>query len=172
MRPQGTPQQLEKRRLLAIRLLKEGKKPAVVARWVGASKSSVSRWREMYRKKGRNGLRPKPIPGRPPRLSKTQKSRLAGWLLQSPLAHGYTTDIWTLKRVARLIEDRLDVHYHPSHVWRLLTDMDWSCQKPRKRARERNEKAIAHWQRYVWPQIKRGPRVEPLAWYSSMKADS
>lgn len=159
MRPQGTPQQLEKRRLLAVRLLKEGKKPSVVARWLGASKSSVSRWCETYRDEGRNGLRPKPIPGRPPRLNEAQKASLVGWLLQSPLAYGYNTDIWTLKRVAGLIEDRLHVRYHPNHVWRLLTEMDWSCQKPEKRARERDEEAIAHWKRYVWPHIKKGPQV-------------
>lgn len=159
MRPQGTPQQLEKRRLLALRLLNEGKTPSFVARSLGASKSSVSRWRGIYREKGKSGLRPKPIPGRPPRLSGTQKARLAGWLLRNPLAYGYRTDIWTLRRVAHLIEDRLRVRYHPNHVWRLLTDMDWSCQKPEKRARERDEKAIAHWKRYVWPHIKRGPQV-------------
>jgi len=159
MRPQGTPQQLEKRRLLALRLLKEGKTPSFVARSLGASKSSVSRWREVYREKGKSGLRPKPIPGRPPRLNGTQKARLAGWLLRNPLAYGYKTDIWTLRRVAHLIEDRLRVRYHPNHVWRLLTDMDWSCQKPEKLARERDEKAIAHWKRYVWPHIKKGPQV-------------
>ena len=155
MRPQGTSQQLEKRRLLALRLLEEGRKPCDVARLLGASKSSVSRWHEAYRKKGRDGLRPRPIPGRPPRLSAAQKARLAGWLLRNPLAYGYSTDIWTLKRVAHLIEDRLHIHYHPNHVWRLLTGMDWSCQKPEKRARERDESAIAHWKRYVWPHIKK-----------------
>lgn len=163
MRPQGTPQQLEKRRLLALRLLKEGKKPAFVARSLGASKSSVSRWREVYREKGRSGMRPKPIPGRPPRLSDTQKARLAGWLLRNPLAYGYNTDIWTLRRVAHLIEDRLHVRYHPNHVWRLLTGMDWSCQKPEKRARERDEKAIAHWKRYVWPHIKKRHEASRLS---------
>jgi transposase len=92
-------------------------------------------------------------------LSNAQKVKLAGWLLQNPLAYGYKTDIWTLKRIARLIEDRLHVRYHPNYVWQLLTGMDWSCQKPQQRARERDEKAIAHWKRYVWPQIKRGPQV-------------
>jgi transposase len=156
MRPQGTPQQLEKRRLQAIRLLKEGQQASIVARWLGASKSSVSRWQQAYREQGKEGLRPKPIPGRPPRLSKVQKAKLVRWLLRSPLAYGYRTDLWTLKRVAHLIEERLHVRYHPNHVWRLLADLDWSCQKPVKRARERDEKAIAHWKRYVWPHIKKG----------------
>lgn len=156
MRPQGTPQQLEKRRVQALRLLKAGKTLSSVARWLGASKSSVSRWYHAYRRKGRNGLRPKPIPGRPARLSAAQKSRLARWLSEGPLAFGYTTDLWTLKRIARLIEERVHVRYHPNHVWRLLKGMGWSCQKPETRARERDEAAIAHGKRYRWPHIKKG----------------
>jgi len=146
---------LEKRRLEALRLLKKGKNLSAVARWLGAAKSSVFRWYQAYQRKGRKGLRPRPIPGRPARLSASQKRRLARWLLQSPLAFGYQTDLWTLKRIARLIEDRLQVRYHPNHVWRLLTGMGWSCQKPEKRARERDERAIAHWKRYRWPHIKK-----------------
>ena len=155
MRPQGTPQQLEGRRLQALRLLKKGKSLSAVARWLGAAKSSVFRWYQAYQRQGRKGLRPKPIPGRPPRLSESQKRRLRRWLLQSPLAFGYKTDLWTLKRIARLIEDQLHVRYHPNHVWRLLTGMGWSCQKPEKRARERDERAIASWKRYRWPHIKK-----------------
>lgn len=75
--------------------------------------------------------------------------------MQSPLAFGYKTDLWTLKRIARLIEDQLHVRYHPNHVWRRLTAMGWSCQKPEKRARERDERAIASWKRYGWPHIKK-----------------
>jgi transposase len=159
MRPQGTRQQLERRRLQAIRCLEGGKEPAEVARWLGASMSSVSRWRDVCRENVKSGLRPKPTPGRPPRLSMSQKACLVGWLLRNPLAYGYDTVIWSLKRVARLIENRFHVRYHPNHVWRLLTGMYWSCQKPEKRAREREEEVIAHWKRYVWPHIRKGRRA-------------
>lgn len=156
MRPQGTPLQLEKRRVEALRLLRAGQNLSEVARWLGASKSSVFRWYRTYRRHGRQGLRPKPIPGRPPKLNARQQARLARWLLRGPLACGYRTDLWTLKRIAQLIEERWRVRYHPNHVWRLLVSMGWSCQKPETRARERDEAAIAHWKRYQWPHIKKG----------------
>ena len=60
MRPQGTPQQLEGRRLQALRLLKKGKSLSAVARWLGAAKSSVFRWYQAYQRQGRKGLRPNP----------------------------------------------------------------------------------------------------------------
>ena len=73
---------------------------------------------------------------------------------QGPLACGYRTDLWTLKRVAEVIHKTFRVHYRIKAVCHLLHEMGWSCQKPEKRAYERNEKAIKHWKRYVWPHIR------------------
>ena len=155
MRPQGTAQQLEARRRQAIERLKAGQKLSAVARAVGSSVSSVHRWHETYRKKGMQGLRPRPTPGRPAKLSSSQKERLLKILLKGSLAAGYRTDLWTLERVAEVIAQNFGVQYHPCHVWRLLRGLAWSCQKPERRALQRDEKGIAHWKRYPWPHIKR-----------------
>ncbi len=155
MRPSGTAQQLERRRRQAIRLLKAGKNLSAVARTVSASVSSVFRWYQTYRKKGLHGLRPQPTPGRPPKLSPSQKKRLVTWLAKGPLAAGYRTDLWTLKRVAQLIRKQFGVAYHPCHIWKLLTSLGWSCQKPERRALQRDDAAIAHWKRYRWSHIKK-----------------
>ena len=155
MRPQGTAQQLEKRRRQAIRLLKAGKNLSAVARALSVSVSSVFRWARAYQRKGMQGLRPQPTPGRPPKLSQAQRRTLVKVLLKGPLAAGYRTDLWTLQRVAEVIDDQFGVQYHPCHVWKLLGSLGWSCQKPERRALQRNEAAIAHWKRYRWPHIKK-----------------
>ena len=155
MRPPGTADQLRKRREYAIRLLKAGKTPATVARAVGASRSSVSRWPAAYEVQGQAGLQAKPIPGRPARLTPKQRTKLEKLLLDGPLAAGYQTDLWTLERVARLIRQQFSVRYHPGHVWKVLRRLGWSCQKPERRPTQRDEAAIAHWRRYVWPQLKK-----------------
>lgn len=154
MRPQGSARRLERRRRQAIRLLRQGKSVSAIARLLAASKSSIVRWREAYKKQGFRGLRPRPTPGRPPRLSPAQKARLAKYLLKGPMAAGYATDLWALQRISRLIKKRLHVSYHPNHVWRLLVSMRWSCQKPERRALQRDEEAIVHWVRQEWPRIK------------------
>lgn len=155
MRPQGTPQQLQKRREHAIRLWHSGKIPALIARALSASRSSVSRWIQTYECEGRGGLEAKPIPGRPPQLSSKQKQKLEQLLVKGPFAAGYKTDLWTLHRIAKLIKRHFGVAYHSGHVWKVLQQLGWSCQKPERRATQRNEAAIAHWKRYVWPQIKK-----------------
>ncbi|MBI5853772.1 MAG: IS630 family transposase [Nitrospirae bacterium] len=146
---------MERRRRQAIRLLRAGKNLSAVARAVSASVSSVFRWDQAYRNKGLKGLRPHPTPGRPPRLSVSQKKRLTTVLVKGPLAAGYRTDLWTLQRVAQMIRKQFGVAYHPCHVWKLLTRLGWSCQKPERRALQRNDVAIAAWKRHRWPHIKK-----------------
>lgn len=159
MRPPGTATQLERRRRQAIRLLNAGKNLSVVARAVSASVSSVFRWAETYRRSGLRALQPRPTPGRPPKLSRAQRARLERVLLKGPLTAGYSTDLWTLTRVAEVIRRLFSVRYHPCHVWRLLHDMGWSCQKPERRALQRNEAAITYWKRHRWPHIKKRRKV-------------
>lgn len=156
MRPSGTPQQLEKRRRLAVKLLQAGKQAATVARAVSASRSSVQRWRECYERDGAAGLGSKPIPGRPPRLTDKQKARLERLLLKGALKAGYATDLWTLDRISQMLWKHFHLRYHPGHVWRLLRGLGWSSQKPERRPIQRDEAAIAHWRRYRWPWIKKG----------------
>ena len=155
MRPIGTKAELEVRRRRAIALLLEGRRVREVAELVAASPSSVSRWKSAYEAGGDDGLRSKPHPGRKPKLSKERRKELEELLLQGPMAHGYRTDLWTLGRVAQVIEKHFGVRYHPGNVWRVLRQMRWSCQKPERRARERDEEAIHRWRKETWPQIKK-----------------
>jgi transposase len=78
-------------------------------------------------------------------------------LLKGPLAHGYINDLWTLKRIAEVIEKQFGVRYDPSGVWHVLRGIGWSCQRPEGRARERDEEAIARWRQRDWPRIKKSP---------------
>ena len=160
MRPKGSAKELEVRRLIAGRLFHQGKGVCEVADLVGASSSSVSRWKQALARDGMEGLKSKVHPGRPCRLRREQKEILGQILLNGPEEAGFSTDLWTLKRVAQVIEREFGFQYHPGHVWYILRDMGLSCQKPERRARERNEKAIRRWRRKEWPRIKKKPTSE------------
>ena len=161
MRPKGSAAELEQRRRQAISLLGQGLKAIQVAQALGASPASVTRWRQAYEKQGQAGLSARPHPGRRPKLTARQRERLGKLLLQGPAAHGYRTELWTLARVAEVIAVTFGVPYHPSQVWRILRAMGWTCQKPERRARERDEEAIARWRRVDWPNIKKRPKKRP-----------
>jgi transposase len=160
MRPYGHPCQLERRRRQAIALLQSGQSFRAIATKLKASLSSVVRWVQAYRRGGDSGLAAKPVPGRPSRLTPRQKAQLLQLLEQGAQRVGYTTDVWTLKRIRKLIEDEFGQRYVISGVWHLLVaDLNWSAQKPERRATQRDEEAIATWKRTAWPRIKKSPKT-------------
>ena len=131
--------------------------PAEIARQVGVSHQIVSEWRRVWREAGREGLRAAGRAGRRPKLSEEQLAQVEAALTNGAEANGYTGDVWTLPRVAEVIERVSGVSYHPGHVWYVLRDqLRWTWQRPARRAVERNEEAIEHWVKKRWPQIKKG----------------
>ncbi len=159
MRPHGTAKELERRRKVALALLREGIAIQSVAQRVGASFSSVFRWQQAARKGGAAALAAKPVSGRPRKLSAAQRKRLLRVLLKGAVAYGFPNELWTLERIAAVIQKEFGVRYHPNHVWRILRSEGWSCQVPERRAIQRDEAAIEHWKRYKWPQIKKSPKT-------------
>jgi transposase len=161
MRPKGTSAELEQRRRHAVAMLGRGMKPAAVAKVLRTSVVSVGRWRQAAEAGGRSALAARPSAGRPPKLSAGRRRQLLGMLARGPARYGFRTELWTLARVARVIFLRWGVSYHPSQVWRILRASGWSCQKPERRARERDEAAVARWRRVDWPRIKKRRGIRP-----------
>ena len=109
----------------------------------------------MLAEQGREGLKSKPP--KPPacRISTEQKEKLVEILLKGARSAGYATDLWTLGRIAEVIEKEFGVKYHPGHVWKIMRKLGWSAQKPERRARERDEAAILLWRSQEWDRIKK-----------------
>ena len=140
----------------AVDLFEQGVRPAEIARQVGVGHQTVSDWRRVWRHRGRAGLRAAGRAGRLPKLSQDQLVQVEAALARGPEANGYATDVWTLARVAEVIERLSGVAYHPHHVWRILREqLGWSWQRPARRAVERNDTAIASWAKRRWPQLKK-----------------
>ena len=123
MRPKGTKLQLEVRRRVAVALLQAGWGLRQVARQVGASPSSVCRWRDAFDRQADAGLNAKRHPGSTPRLTSQQRQQLTTFLSQDPRTHGLGTSRWTLAGIAAVIERHFGVTYSPSGVWYLLHRM-------------------------------------------------
>ena len=151
-------QQLEQRRRQAARLFAAGKlSQAEIARVLRVSRQSVSRWYVPWKRGGVAALRAAGRSGRKPKLNLQQRKRVDQGLRKGARAHGFRTDLWTLPRIARVIEQLTGVRYHPGHVWRILRTMKWSLQRPAKQARERNPEKVQQWFKETWPAIKKKP---------------
>src|SRR5260370_30968309 len=115
---------LEARRRQAAKLFKQGLSEADGGRFRRVSRQGVSRWFEQWRQGGSSALKRSPSTGRPARLTPAQLRRVERALLQGARAQGYSTELWTLRRVAEVIERTTGVPYHQGHVWRLLRVSD------------------------------------------------
>src|SRR5437016_10686834 len=156
VRPRRDFRQMEQRRNQAGRCFAAGKKIlAAIARELKVSRQSVSRWYAEWRRGGAPALRGAGRAGRKPKLNRQQLRHVEKALRQGARTHGFGTDLWTLPRVARLIERVTGVHYHPGHVWKILGAMDWSLQRPARQARERNPEKVKLWLTERWPAVKK-----------------
>jgi transposase len=143
---------MQERRKRAARLFARGETQADVARQLAVSRQSVSRWHADWEREGVRALKGAGRAGRLPRLSAVQLRPIDHALRRGPRAHGFATDLWTLERVAAVIEAQTGVVYHPGHVWKLLRDkLGWTRQRPARRAVERDDEAIAAWVATDWP---------------------
>lgn len=158
MRLKGSAEVLLARRRRAIDLIAKELTLNEVARRIACSPSSVMRWRDRWNALGENGLKVGTSPGRPTKMSKQQKGELLQLLLQGPMAFGWGTDVWTTKRIAVLIHRKFSIDYHFTHVARILHALNWSPQKPERRALERNEARVQKWKATDWRRIKRTSR--------------
>jgi transposase len=148
----------EARRLRAAELFAQGRSQAEVARELGVSRQSAHVWHSRFVKQGAEALRSRGPTGPDPKVSDVQLAKVEQVLLEGAMAAGFDTDLWTLERVAVVIERLTGVRHHPGHVWSILhRRLGWTVQRPERRAIERDEQAIQHWVQHEWPRIKRGP---------------
>ena len=164
---------MQERRRRAARLFAAGKRSqAEIARELHISRQSVSRWFEAWRQDNPDWIRGAGRAGRRPKLDGAQLKQVDEALRQGAPAHGFGTDLWTLPRVAAVIERVAGVHYHPGHVWKILAALEWSLQRPAKQARERNDEGRRLWMAKRWPAIKKTPGGAEPGFSSRTKAES
>lgn len=122
------------------------------------TRGSVNRWLQWYEAMGVAGLVTGRAPGPTPKLSEEQQDELGAWIEAGPQASGYTSGVWTGPMIGDLIEQRFGVRYHNHHVPRMLNQLGFSIQRPRKRLARADLEAQATWLRETFPAIKKKPR--------------
>ncbi|MDQ6900530.1 MAG: winged helix-turn-helix domain-containing protein [Candidatus Dormibacteraeota bacterium] len=150
----------------------EGARPAEVATALDVSCQAASNWLRAWQAEGEAGLQAAGRAGRLPRLSSLELAEVETDLLKGARENGYPSELWTLRRVAEVIERRTGVSYHPGHVWRILRGLGWSRQKPARKAAERDQEKIEAWVKERWPELKRGPSSGAPGSFSRTRADS
>ncbi|MCC7440939.1 MAG: helix-turn-helix domain-containing protein [Bdellovibrionales bacterium] len=97
-----------------------GIKQHAVAAALGVSPRTLRKWLHSYRRGGARGLKRRPIPGRPSRLSPAEARRLTRLLKRNPRALGFPTDRWTRLTLRELIFREFNACYRIDHIPHLI----------------------------------------------------
>jgi len=139
----------------AADLFAKGVSQADIGRELNVSHQTVSDWHKLWKVGGKQALKRTGQPGRPRKVTDADLAKVERALGKGPRANGYPTDLWTLARVAEVIEKATGVKYHPGHVWKVLRQMGWSRQRPARKAMERDDEAVEQWVNDRWPKVKK-----------------
>lgn len=137
-----------------------GRRVVDLAAEADVTRGSVNRWLQWYEAEGIGGLETSVRPGRERRLSPEQRSELSALIEAGPQGAGYSTGVWTGPMIGDLIEERFGVRYHNHHVRRLLHDLGFSVQRPRKKLARADAQAQARWLHETLPAIKKSAPLE------------
>ena len=146
------------KRIHAVLLNNDKKTSGEISSILKTPRSSVTLWLSNYEKHGYDSLLEGHRTGRPASLTNKQKIELADIVDSGPIAYGYMSGIWTSIMIAQIIENEFSVNYDPRHVRRILDEMNFSVQRPRKVLANADPLKQSRWTRYIYPNLKKKPQ--------------
>lgn len=145
------------KRIHAILLNHRGKTSGEISRLFQTPRSCVTQWLFNYETHGYDGLLEGNRTGRPPALNQKQKTHLADIVDSGPVAYGFLSGVWTAIMIRHVIEEEFGVAYDPRHVRRILDELDFSVQRPKRLLAKADPIQRNRWRRYTYPNIKKKP---------------
>lgn len=146
---------MEARRLQAVPYFKKKWSERRIAEKLGVSGPTVHEWKVAWKKRGILGLRAGHY-GRVSKLQPAQEKKIKKHILKGAAAAGFQGDFWTLKRLTLGVKRWTGKAYEDRSVWHVMHRLGLSCQKPIRKAIERDEGAIRTWVEETWPKVKKG----------------
>jgi transposase len=139
---------LEALRIRAVGQVEEGTHPEDVAAALGLHRKTVYDWLAKYREGGKDALRARPVPGRPPKLRGPQLARLYALIAgQDPRQLQFEFALWTLEMIREVIRREFKVALSVVSVGRLLRKLGLSPQRPLHRAYQQDPEAVQRWKK-------------------------
>jgi len=145
------------KRIHALLYILDGKPIDETAAILDLSEQSVYNYVKAFILKGFDSLVYRHPPGRPPRLTKSQRKELCRLIDDGPEAAGYDCGCWTTGLIQDLVLTRFGVEYNPHYLAELLKNMGYSYQKARFVSDHLEDVAAEQkeWMEKTWPEILR-----------------
>jgi transposase len=142
----------------AVLAVERGQPIGQVADAYGFDRTTLFRWVRRCEAQGSRGLRRQAGSGRPRLLPAFDMEELNDVVLEPASQFGFETDLWTVGRLRRVIQERYGITLSEDTVWRRLRDAGFTFQKPERRYFEVNEEAREEWMATEAPRIRAAVR--------------
>jgi transposase len=142
-------------RVHAIILNSEGKTSGEISNLIKVSRSQVSLWLKNYEQCGVQGLLEGHRSGRPKGLDFLSKQILADIIDSGPISYGYLSGVWTASMISKVIQSEFRISYHPGHVRKILKQIGFSVQRPKRLLANADPIKQDRWTRYTYPNLKK-----------------
>ena len=96
-------------------------------------------------------------------MTPAKERSLADILDSGPVAYGFLSGVWTSLMIARLIQEEFIITCHPGHVRRLLHQLGFSVQRPRRKLARASRYKQDRWHRYTYPNLKKNAQTQGSA---------
>lgn len=160
------------KRIHAVILNHAGKTSGDIATLLRSPRSCICEWLKNYEGHGYEGLLEGHRSGRPSELSANQRTTLCDIIDSGPVAYGFLSGVWTSPMVARVIREEFEWEYHPGHVRKLLAQLGFSVQRPKRLLAKADPQLQNRWRRYKYPNIKKKRGTKEPTSSSKMKPAS
>jgi transposase len=158
---------LEALRIRAVGQVEEGAHPEDVAAALGLHRKTVYDWLAKYREGGKDALRAKAVPGRPPKLAGPQLARLYALIAgQDPRQMQFEFALWTREMIREVIRREFKVALSVVSAGRLLRKLGLSPQ----RAYQQDPEAVQRWKKEAYPAIRAGAEAAGAVIYFADEA--
>jgi transposase len=142
----------------AVGAIQRGVPIGQVAGSYGVDRTTIYRWSQRFLWEGAAGLERRAGSGRPRTLEELSEVELRAIVLGPASRFGFETELWTVGRLRRVIQDEFRVQVSKNTIWRRLREIGLTYQKPEREYFELDEGARRKWLRYEAPKIRRTVR--------------
>lgn len=143
------------KRFAAVTAVFSGETVLSVCRILKVTGESVRQWITKVILYGPKSLISKKIPGRKPRLSKSQKRELDRIICDGPEKSGFSGACWRSPMIQTLIYNKFGVFYAVHYISQLLKNMGFSFQKARFTPDKADPDKRREWTETLWPEVLR-----------------
>ena len=146
------------KRIHALLAIAEGTTVSETAQMLALGDQTIRDYLNSFLWRGVASLVYQRPPGRPAKLTKTQRQALAALIDAGPQAAGYASGCWSATMMQDLIPRQCGVEYHPHSICPLWHNLGFSYQKARFVSDHLDEAKRLEWCQQTWPTVLRRAR--------------